>query len=124
MSMDAEDYRKLSDKIGQVNLDLTKALGEIQGTMGQLVAKLETVDVIKRDLQEVRDMARDTNASAKSAHKRIDEMNIELKPLTDANTVERVSKLESNQKWLVTTAATAGFTMIIFIVQQVLKGGF
>lgn len=134
MSMDAREIKDLSDKISQVNIDMTRemgkmqievsaTMGEVRGTLSQIVAKMEAMELVKRDLQEVRDLGRDSFQSTKSAHLRIDEVNTEIKPLIESNVLDRTAKLESNIRWTVTTLAVFILGLVGFWIQLQIKGG-
>lgn len=134
MPLSAGEYKELSEKLNQMNIDMTRQIGQIQtefsstmgelrGTLGQLVSKLETMDSMKKDLQEVRDKTRDAYESTKSSHKRLDRLEKELSPIKEANPVERIAKLETDRRWTLTTLILFVLGIISFYIQYLIKGG-
>ncbi|MCM3746513.1 hypothetical protein M3223_04010 [Paenibacillus pasadenensis] len=73
----------------------TRALSEMATSVGRLVDRLESSD----------DTAKEAAQSTRSAHKRLDKMEAELKDDKE-ELKDEMDKMKQNQKYIITTACT------------------
>lgn len=116
------DLKELSDKIVGVELKVTEKLGEvlagISGMNATMTATFDRVKEVQSDMEKVKEKSTKALDSTNSAHKRLDTLEKEMKPLTDSNMVDRINKIEANFRWVVTTVigavilAVLGFILV------------
>jgi len=105
--MSVEDYKELRGEIQNVSKDLSDKMYSISMQMSTLVGKFDVLQSMKTDLDQARDTAKEAFSQAKSSHKRLDGVEADLKPLGEANIVNRLKGIESTIKTLAITIVTA-----------------
>lgn len=124
----AEEYKELSNKIEGVKDVLSKQMNDIAIAVATLVGSVNQLQAMKTDVDKARDNAQTAILAAESAHKRIDEIEKEIKPMVSmaaaAPTIvsamdARVKKTEINIRW----AAVTLIGYLLAGVMYFIKGG-
>lgn len=93
--------------MGQVELKLTEKIGEVLSKVSEMSAhmasSLEHIRDMRQDLERAKETASRAKESTDSAHLRLNKVDLEIKPLTDANIIERLRSLEMTVRWGATT---------------------
>lgn len=110
------EYRELADKISRVEVTMAEKIGEVlasvRGLDATLKSGLEQIGTMREDVEKVKEMATKAKDSTDSAHKRIDA----LRPLSEANLVERVKGLETIVRWAATLIIGAVILAVLGVV--------
>lgn len=128
------EYKELSDKIGNVELKMTEKLGEVlaemRGLGANITASLDHIKEMRADMERVKELATKAKDSTDSAHKRLDKqegdmkaIEANMKPITEANVVERLKGLETTVRWAATTVIGAIIAGAIAALFFFAKGG-
>lgn len=114
------ETKELYNKISEVELTMTKAMGEINSNIKELSvtvkAATEQLRDANKEIGEIKLTAADAKQRADGAHKRNDSTDEKLKPLVEANLIERVKKLEDNNRWVVVTVGAILLGAILRLV--------
>jgi outer membrane murein-binding lipoprotein Lpp len=121
MSVEA-DYKELRGEIQNVSKDLSEKMYSISMQMSTLVGKFDVLASMKTDLDQARDTAKEAFSQARSSHRRLDEVVTDLKPLGDANVVNRLKNIESTIKTLAITVVSAMVTGAIGLLFFYVRG--
>lgn len=110
------NYRELSDKIERVKDDIGGHIQQLAVEVGKLGVTITTglagMQDMKTDISTVKDLATRAKDSTDSAHKRIDA----LRPVSEANLVERVKSLETTVRWVATLIIGAVVLAVLGVV--------
>lgn len=121
------EYKELSEKIEGVKDTLGKQMTDVLVKIGELTVSVQSLSGIKNEIENVRDTARDADSRSRQAHKRIDRIETEINPMIEhvnkqpeINTshAERITKLETMNKWVATSIIGA---IIVAIMNLILK---
>lgn len=95
----------MNEEVSEVAAGESKLLVEIQIQLARIEKTLESVPMMAATLEAVKEMARDAQQSASSAHKRLDDLRLTKEVSDDAKrkaeaALERLDLAAEDQRWL------------------------